>query len=279
MCWVRPSRFHRSGLYSAFFVGLAALLLSACAGIGPQGSTKKVSYDVLEAERARRRKLEKENEKLKAALTKQTVAYQELERKMGMLQFHAMKKEIQIKEPSERQAELQEKLDEAIRDVVRAKAKLRSLESKAEAASNMAEAEVALKDLKAQPAGKEKVPEAIQAEHLLKMSAEEFKEQNYGGALYLTGRVKSLVKRGQERLMSPEKTPVRAEAVPFALPVPLQALKASNVREGPGVDFKVLFTLKKGSPVVGYSYKDQWVRVKHRDGRDGWVFHTLVDVW
>ena len=54
--------------------------------------------------------------------------------------------------------------------MVWANAKLRSLESKAEAASNVAEAEVALKALKARSADREKTPEVIKAEHLVKTS-------------------------------------------------------------------------------------------------------------
>jgi hypothetical protein len=274
---IDPSTFCRSRSYLAFVLIATVLLLSHCAGKRPSGMEKAISDEVLAAEREKCQKMERENQRLKVTLTGKTSAYRELERKIAMLQLGLMKKDIEIEEPIDREALLQKKLDEAIQEVVRTKAKLRSLESKAEAASNIAEAEVALKDLKARATGQETYPEVIQAEYLLAMSAQEFKRQNYSGALYVTSQAKSLVRMGEERLTKQEKPPKRVDPVPFALPVTLQVLKRSNVREGPGFEFKVLFTVEKGNSVIGHSYKGQWVQVRSEDNREGWIFHTLLD--
>jgi len=176
----------------------------------------------------------------------------------------------------------QEMLDEAIQEVVRAKAKLRSLESKAEAASGIAEAEIAVKALKAQLAGQTPNPELIKAQELLKMSAQEFKKENYGGAVYLTSQAKGHIRGGQIRLEGREKVapikrlpPFKGEVF-FALPLPLQVLRTSNLRTQPDRDSKVITTLEKGTPLIGYSHKDKWVRVMSEDGTNGWVFQTLV---
>ena len=261
MVGVSGSRYFRAFLYPVFFLILPSLLLSACAG----KTSKRVG-----AERAKDQGLEGEHRKLQESLAKQTAAHHKLKEKVANLQLRLLEKGTQVKE-------LQEKLDEAIQEVVRAKAKLHSLESKAEAASVMAEAEVALKALKASEIVHEDGAEVAQAEQLLKMSAGEFEKQNYGGALYLTEQAKSFIKLGEARVMSREKIRMRAGEVLFAIPLPLQVLRTSNIREGPGLSFKVLFTLKKGTPLVGTSYKDQWVRVKGEDGRSGWIFHALVD--
>jgi uncharacterized membrane protein YqiK len=213
----------------------------------------------------------------RARLQKAVKGYQELQTKIARLQLRLLDKETQIKELNERQALLQKKLEEAFQEVVRTKAKLHGLESKAEAVSSMAEAEVALKALKAKADGQEKSPEVIQAEHLLRLSARELQKENHSGALYLASQAKELVKLGHERLTSRGNTSVMKGEVLFSLPVPLHALMRSNVREGPGFDFKVLYTLDKGTPVKGHSYKDQWVWVKSEDGRSGWIYHTLVD--
>jgi len=236
-------RFRPSFLAAICVVLVPGVFLSACAG----RTTQELQEDV----------------------ERQAAADRGLEEKVANLQLRLLEKETQNRE-------LQKKLDEAIQEVVRAKAKLHSLESKAEAASVIAEAEVALKALKTRTAGEEGA-EVTQVEHLLNMSGREFKKQNYGGALYLTGQAKSLIKVGEARVRSREKIPMRAGEVLFALPLPLHVLRTSNVREGPGLDFPVLFTLAEGTPLVGYSYKDQWVRVKDGDGRVGWIFHTLLD--
>ncbi len=100
---------------------------------------------------------------------------------IAKLQLRLLERDAQIKQLEERLNSQQEMLDEAIQEVVRAKAKLRSLESKAEAASGIAEAEIAVKALKAQLAGQTPNPELIKAQELLKMSAQEFKKGELRG--------------------------------------------------------------------------------------------------
>jgi hypothetical protein len=282
-----PPKLCRSTLFLSFLMIITFVFLWGCASKTPTKQADSNSEEALAtestirkklvAERAKRRKLEKANQKLKKALQKKNADFKELEKKNASLRRSILEKETQIKELNGRHILLQKKLDGAFTEVVRAKAKLHSLESKAEAASNMAEAEVALKALRARSAGQEKTPEVIQAEYLLKKSAREFERQNYGGALYLAGQAKSLVIMGKTRMTNRGKIPIMAGEMPFVLPVPLRVLAKSNVREGPGHDFKVLFTLAKDTPVIGHSYKDQWVWVKSKEGRGGWIFHSLVE--
>ena len=201
---------------------------------------------------------------------------------LAKLQLRLLERDAQIKQLEERLNSQQEMLDEAIQEVVRAKAKLRTLESKAEAASEMAEAEIAIKALKTQLAGQTRNPDLIKAQELLKMSAQEFKKENYGGAVYLTSQAKGHIRAAQIRLGGREKAApikrlpaVRGEVF-FALPLPLQVLKTSNLRAKADLEAKVITTLEKGTPLIGYSYKGQWVRVISEDGNNGWIFQTLV---
>ena len=64
-----------------------------------------------------------------------------LEQRAGRLELKTLEQEAQIEE-------LQDRLDDARREVVRAMAKLQSLATRAEAASGMAEAEIALEALR-----------------------------------------------------------------------------------------------------------------------------------
>jgi multidrug efflux pump subunit AcrA (membrane-fusion protein) len=205
-----------------------------------------------------------------------------LDDSLAKLQLRLLERDAQIKQLEERLISQQTMLDEAIQEVVRAKAKLRGLESKAEAASEMAEAEIAIKALKAQLVGQAQNPELIKAQELLKMSAQEFKRENYGGVVYLTSQAKGHIRAAQILLGGREKVapikrlpPVKGEVF-FALPLPLQVLKTSNLRAKADLESKVITTLEKGTPLIGYSYKGQWVRVISEDGNDGWVFQALV---
>jgi predicted RNase H-like nuclease (RuvC/YqgF family) len=191
----------------------------------------------------------------------------ELEQRVARLELRVLEKAAEIEQ-------LQARLDEARREVVRAMAKLQTIASRAEAASGMAEAELAMQSLKnAAP----QAPELTQARGLLQSSNEEFEKENYGGALYLATQAKSVVTSGQNRLASaPDRGTLRAGEVLFALPLKLETQGKSNVRDGPGTAFKILFTLETGSAVVAYAYADQWVRISDEGGRSGWVFYNLV---
>jgi uncharacterized protein YgiM (DUF1202 family) len=154
-------------------------------------------------------------------------------------------------------------------------AKLQSLATRAEAASGMAEAEIALDSLKA-PGGQQPPPEVAQGARLLQLSTAEFNKQNYGGALYLANQAKIAAGAGHGRLANIDAAPLRPGEVVLALPLRLRTVSTGNVREGPGTDYKVLFTLEPHSEVVGYSYVDTWLRVSNEAGRGGWIYYTLV---
>jgi len=193
---------------------------------------------------------------------------QDLEDEVARLRLLLLDRGAQVKG-------LSGKLDTTIQEVVRALAKLRSLEGKAEAASNLAEAEIALRLLE-RPAGREKSANLAQAEQLVQMGAQEFKKENYSGALYLTSQAKGLVKGGDGRTIAGEAGPKVEGEVPFSLPVPLRLLSRSNIREGPGPSFRVVFVAGEGAPLTGQAYKGRWVRVRGEDGRGGWIYYNLV---
>ena len=219
--------------------------------------------------------LASENQHLREAVAKRDTARRELEEQAAKLEMRLLEREAQLSQLRERQESLQKKIDEAILEAVRAKAKLRSLESRAEAASTMAEAEIAVKTIKSRTPERQKDPELLQVERFLDMSAKEFEKENYGGALYLASQAKNLLTVAQGPPVSGEQLAPGAEEILFAAPLPLQITKTSKIREGPGLDFRALATLEKGTRVTGYSYKGQWVRVRW-DGLSGWVFRTLV---
>lgn len=269
-------KIRKTGFWNPAVLAGIALIIIGCA----HESAKKADFpperaaDGAQAERLKT--LEGALKDCKASLGKEAAAYKVLTEEAAGLKLQLLEKDIQIKESEKRLGSLQSKLDETIQEVVRDKAKLRSLDSKAEAASNMAETEIALKVLKGQASDAEIEADLAHAEHLLMRSAQEFKKENYGGALYLANQARNQMRMVQIRHGDRDKLePVSGEIL-FALPVPLKVIRASNLRKGPGLDFKVIATLKAQTPLVGYSYKGQWVRVKIPDGRTGWVFQTLV---
>ncbi len=191
-----------------------------------------------------------------------------LQNQVARLQIQLLERDIQLRE-------MQTQLDVTRQEVVRNLAKLQSQASRAEAASGMAEAEIALQSL-ARASGGSDLTEFARARARLAESSAEFGSENYGGALYLATQARSLARSGQERLRAIGAESLATGESLFAIPVPLETNQRSNVRAGPGTDFDVRFTLEAAAHVVGHSYTSQWVRIVDDEGREGWVFHTLL---
>lgn len=196
-----------------------------------------------------------------------TVKDPELERRLARAELRVIEKEAQVEE-------LQTRLEDARDEVVRTMAKLQTIASRAEAASAMAEADVALQSLR-NTEGSRQIPELAQASGFVQRSTSEFNKQNYGGALYLANQAKTAATAGRARLAGGTRT-ARPGEVPFAVPVRLKVASRGNVREGPGTNFSVVFAVEPGAGLTGFSYTDDWVRVTDDTGRSGWIFRPLV---
>lgn len=182
------------------------------------------------------------------------------ESRAGRLQLELWERDAMVED-------LDARLEDARRDVVRAMAKLRTLATRAEAASAMAEADVALQSLNR--SGRD-AQQTRQVRELMQQSTTEFAKQNYGGALYLANQAKTLLARAP-RLGGSERGGKRPGETAFLVPVSLQATEAGQVREGPGAGFAESFAVKDGSALTGRSYVGDWVRVSDASGREGWI--------
>src|SRR5262245_50399735 len=188
-----------------------------------------------------------------------------VDRQVADLQLRLLEKDAQVDE-------LQARLDDARRDVVRAMAKLQSLATRAEAASGIAEAELAVQSLPASAA-----PEsAAEVRQLMTTSSAEFDKANYGGALYLANQAKSAAATTRGHLTTAEQGSSQPGERTLVLPLTLETSTGVNVRQGPGTTFPVLFTLPPSAQVVAYSAAEQWLRIADGTGRRGWISQGLI---
>ncbi len=190
----------------------------------------------------------------------------ELDKRATRLELQLLARDAQIED-------LQVRLEETRAEVVRAMAKLQSVASRAQAASAMAEAEVALQQMKS--GASEDPPETAQVTRLVRQSATEFNKQNYGGALYLANQAKTVTTSYRGRL-GVSKEGARPGETLFAVPIKLKTTSRGNVREGPGTNFAVSFLAEPGSSLTAFSYTDEWIRISDDSGRTGWIHQTLV---
>jgi Flp pilus assembly secretin CpaC len=192
----------------------------------------------------------------------------EMRARVAELQLAALEKDAQL-------TDMASQLDAARQEVVRTMAKLQSQATRAEAASGMAEAEIAVRDLRSAGSG-QGMAEIGEAERLLASSLNEFNDENYSGALYLATQARTMAETSVNRMRGQTGQMLRPGETPFPVPVRLETLRRANVREGPGLEFTVLHTLEVGTALAGHSHTDEWVRVTDNQGREGWIFLTLV---
>jgi uncharacterized coiled-coil protein SlyX len=187
-----------------------------------------------------------------------------LGRRVAELELQALEKDQQI-------VELQARLADARREVVRSMARLQSLATRAEAASGIAEAELALQSLPAT------IPRhaAEEIRELMRLSSDEFDEANFGGALYLANQAKSAATAARGQVAAADGSLQPSERA-LALPLNLATKSNANVRSGPGTRFAVLFTLPADAPVVAYSSAEQWLQIADDTGRRGWISQGLI---
>ena len=205
----------------------------------------------------------------RAAGTPETVTVRDPE-----LQREAARLWVNLLERSAQLADVERKLDEATTEVVRAMARLRTLATRAEAASAMAEAEVALQQLRGR-AGQQLPPEGRQAEESLRMATAAFDAENYGGAVYLATQSKRAATAGRGRLAETAGT-TRGGERNFALPVPLVTTQRANLRSAPSTGGEVVAQVPASTPLTAYAWAQEWLRVTTADGRTAWVHQDLV---
>lgn len=205
---------------------------------------------------------------VRAAPETVTVRDPEMERELARTRVQLLERTAQL-------AEMDRRLGEATTEVVRAMARLRTLATRAEAASAIAEAEVTLQQLRGR-AGTQAPPEAAQAEAALKAASAAFDVENYGGAVYLATQAKRAATAGRGRLAEGGGAAARSGERAFAVPVPLTTTTRANVRAAPAGNAEVLATLPAGTTLTAFAYEQEWLRVTLADGRSAWVHQSLV---
>lgn len=49
-----------------------------------------------------------------------------------------------------------------------------------------------------------------------------------------------------------------------------------NIRSGPGTKYEIIFTVEKGIPFKVLKRQDKWIKIKHADGEQGWIYNNLI---
>jgi hypothetical protein len=274
MAWRHTRRLHGPGTLIGLL--LCAVTVVGCMKFQSTTATESTAPDCREAYAL----LERQHRLLQKRCTRQEAQLKEAEIELNRAQLLLLEEQASGALTRKRFKAQGKMLDEAVQEVVRAKAKLRTIESRAEAASTMAEAEIAIRATqKSLAAGSGNHRENLKrAQDFLKMSTREFKNQNYAGALYLAGQARSHINAIQINRAQGATAAVQPGETAFSQPLPLKVVKRCNFRRTPDLKGSVIAVLEAGTMIVGFAHKDNWIRIQTENGHSGWVYQTLVGV-
>ena len=188
-----------------------------------------------------------------------------------------MQLRLQLLQQEEEINRLSSTQEQAVQEVVRAKARLRSHAGKAETVANIAEVSMMLQSSQATASPAARKLLLKRAEQYLKMSEVELDKENYEGAAYLVGKARGLVQPAGSSHGAISSGLGESE-VKFFAPLRMEILSVSNVREEASLQAKVLFRLDASTQVRAIAYRGAWLRIQTSEGMMGWIYHKLVDL-
>lgn len=185
-------------------------------------------------------------------------------------------KDVEIADLHAHQQGQTQVLQETTTEAARAKVKLRRLATQADAASAVAEVEVALNTLASSHLASNDAASVAQTRHILAAANAAFDQGDYSGAVELAAQSRQLidmVSTLRERKLGGLHAVAQAT---FQIRIPLRVAIDSRRRRQPNAQAAVVDFLKTDEPVVASGYQGQWLKVETADGRQGWIFRTLV---
>jgi hypothetical protein len=199
-------------------------------------------------------------------------------REIARLRQDLATRDAELRDLRAAQREQVKTVQESTREVTRAKAKARRLATQAEAASYIAEVEVAQKALRASlPATSQSTLPDL-AQRILESTAEPFAHGDYGAAMERAAQAEQLIAVAMDNQSSHGSRPRAPSEVPLQVAIPLRVAATSNLRRDPQVKSPVIAVLKQDSLLTAFSYKAAWMRVETDDGRMGWIRETQLAI-
>jgi hypothetical protein len=215
-------------------------------------------------------------ESAEAGSTDDQAALEEARKQVETLQKRLTDLEAELASLEERHLALEGEHAATLEEVLRSKASLRGVQSRAFATSRIAEVRVQLQSVSASQ-DPEITDRLRRAHELLDRADEALSESNYGGAAYLAERAGEWTRQaklvGEFRSSAPD---LSKELIPIVPPRRLEATVTANLRQGPGTDTPRIGLLAEGQNVTAIARLGSWFQVVTASGEKGWVHRSLV---
>ncbi|MFO1312775.1 MAG: SH3 domain-containing protein [Burkholderiales bacterium] len=177
-------------------------------------------------------------------------------------------RESELRDLRASQREQAKTVQETTREVTRAKARARRLATQADAASYIAEVEVALGSARGSAASGS--PLLPLAQSFIDGASLPFAQGDYASAMERAAQAEQLVAAALDAASIPARARVAGE-VRMVPGIPLRAGAAASLRREPQAKAPVVAAIGKDTALVAHGYKAAWMRVETEDGRAGWI--------
>jgi hypothetical protein len=176
----------------------------------------------------------------------------------------------------EARASLEVELEKALEELLRSKASIRGIESRALATSRIAEVRVRLESL-----SESDDPEVVQrlqrAGELLQQADLALAEGNFSGAVYLADRAGELMQEARMVGLIRESSSLESSDIVAVVPSRrLVVVKSANLRQHPGIQSALLDTVKPGEELTAIARAGTWYQVRLENDASAWIHSSLV---
>ena len=175
-------------------------------------------------------------------------------------------RDAELRDLRSSQREQVKAVQESTREVTRARARVRRLATQADAASYLAEVEVALE------AARSGTPSPLLplARAFLEAAQAPFVQGDYASAMDRAAQAEQLVTAAASGTPQRSRTRIAGEVLLQAA-IPLKTRVDSRLRRAPAPRAAVVTTLGPDAALVAHAYKGDWMRVETADGKLGWL--------
>jgi type IV secretory pathway VirB10-like protein len=188
---------------------------------------------------------------------------------MARLRQELATRDAELKELRTSQREQAKAVQESTREVTRARARQRRLATQADAASYLAEVEVAIEASRALPQAAQS-PLLALAQSFLDAAQQPFAQADYGAAMDRAAQAEQLVAAVADGTPAAVRSRATGEVL-LQVSIPLKAGVDSRLRRQPGPRAPVVASLRKDAALVAHAYRGAWMRVETEDGKFGWM--------
>ena len=116
-----------------------------------------------------------------------------------------------------------------------------------------------------------------EAEQLMVKSNRELENDRYEQATNLAAQALDLISLQQFNDEGKARIVPKTYA-DFITPLDLKVARTSNIRKAPGIRGKVVTTIESETGVTAIGHKGYWIKVSLQDGRDGWIYYSLLSI-